>query len=101
MITLAETTRRSAVAARWITGCSVRRCAATWLAVKALRERAEASRWPALDPDPYGLGTPEKREGSAVEDERTAGLLKKQAQALDLTLWRISQAAAGGTPLPS
>jgi uncharacterized Zn finger protein (UPF0148 family) len=73
---------------------------ATWLAVTALKERAETSRWVASDPELYGLGDVQKLEESAAEDERTAGVLQKQAQALDLTLWRISEATDGdGTPL--
>ncbi|MDX6327159.1 MAG: hypothetical protein QOK15_3513 [Nocardioidaceae bacterium] len=73
---------------------------ATWLAVTALTERAHTSRWAARDPELYGLGDTRTLEASAAEDERTAALLQKQAQALDLTLWRISQAAEGdGTPL--
>jgi uncharacterized Zn finger protein (UPF0148 family) len=73
---------------------------ATWLAVKALKERAETSRWAARDPELYGLGDVETLEASAAEDERTAEVLQKQAQALDLTLWRISETTDGdGTPL--
>jgi uncharacterized Zn finger protein (UPF0148 family) len=75
---------------------------ATWLAVKALKERAETSRWAARDPELYGLGDARTLEESAAEDERTARELQKQGHALDLTLWRISQATDGdGTPLGS
>jgi uncharacterized Zn finger protein (UPF0148 family) len=73
---------------------------ATWLAVKALRERAQTSRWAARDPELYGLGDAQQLEESAAEDEKHADVLQKQAQALDLTLWRISRQAEGdGTPL--
>jgi two-component system, chemotaxis family, protein-glutamate methylesterase/glutaminase len=73
---------------------------ATWLAVKALQERAETSRWAARDPELYGLGDAAKLEESATEDEENAAVLQKQAQMLDLTLWRISKATEGdGTPL--
>ncbi len=73
---------------------------ATWLAVKALNERAQTSRWAARDPQLYGLGDGQTLERSAMEDEATARVLQKQAQALDLTLWRISEATGGdGTPL--
>jgi uncharacterized Zn finger protein (UPF0148 family) len=72
---------------------------ATWLAVKALSERAQTNRWAARDPELYGLGDAQKLEDAAAEDERTAAVLQKQAQALDLTLWRISQATeSDGTP---
>ncbi len=73
---------------------------AAWLAVKALRDRAETSRWAARDPDLYGLGDAEQLEASADEDEQTAAQLQVQAQMLDLTLWRISRGTEGdGTPL--
>ena len=73
---------------------------AAWLAVKALRERAAASRWAASDPALYGLGDPERLEASAAQDEETARLLQVQAQMLDLTLWRMTQTAEGdGAPL--
>jgi uncharacterized Zn finger protein (UPF0148 family) len=72
---------------------------AAWLAVKALRDRAEASRWAARDPDLYGFGDAERLESSADEDEKTAAQLQVQAQMLDLTLWRISRGTEGdGTP---
>jgi hypothetical protein len=73
---------------------------ATWLAVKALQERAETSRWAARDPELYGIGDAQELEASAAEDERNAGVLQKQAQMLDLTLWRIIEATDGdGAPL--
>jgi hypothetical protein len=73
---------------------------AAWLAVMALRDRAEASRWAARDPDLYGLGDREQLEKTAADDEESAQILQKQAQALDLTLWRMTQATSGdGTPL--
>lgn len=73
---------------------------AIWLAVNALRERAQTSRYAARDPDLYRLGDADELESSAAADERTAELLQQQAQALDLTTWRISRATEGdGTPL--
>lgn len=67
----------------------------TWLAVRSLRERAETSRWAARDPELYGLASREELEASADEDTDTADLLQKQAQALDLTIWRMNQVAEG------
>jgi hypothetical protein len=69
---------------------------ATWEAVKALKQRAEAQRWAARDPELHGLRDSRQLEAAAVEDERAADLLRVQAQALDLTLWRISRAADDG-----
>ena len=73
---------------------------AAWLAVKALRERAAASRWAASDPGLYGLGDAQELEASAAEDEETAQVLQVQAQMMDLTLWRLSKGAEGD-PTPS
>lgn len=67
----------------------------TWLAVRVLRERAQASLWAATDPELYGLGSREDLEASAAEDEHTAQVLQSQAQALDLTIWRMNQEAEG------
>jgi uncharacterized Zn finger protein (UPF0148 family) len=63
---------------------------ATWQAVNALNDRAQASRWAARDPDVYKMGNAEELESSANEDEKTAATLRQQAQMLDLTVWRIT-----------
>lgn len=68
---------------------------AAWQAVTALRQRAQTARWAARDPDLYQLGDAEQLENSAAEDERTADLLRQQAQILDFSVWRLSQTAAG------
>lgn len=64
---------------------------ATWQAVKALRQRAQAQRWAAEDPELYGIGDAAQLESSAAADEEAADLLQTQAQALDLTLWSLGR----------
>lgn len=61
---------------------------AAWQAVDALRQRAAAARWAAADPDLYGMADPDELVRSAEEDDRSAEELQRQAQALDLTIWR-------------
>ena len=63
---------------------------AAWLAVKALRERAETSRWAAREAQLYGPADSRRMERQAEHDEQTADLLQAQAVMLDLTLWRAS-----------
>jgi uncharacterized Zn finger protein (UPF0148 family) len=67
---------------------------ATWEAVRALRQRAQTHRWAAREPDLYGLGNAEELQASAADDERAADLLQTQAQALDLTLSRLSRSGS-------
>jgi hypothetical protein len=64
---------------------------ATWEAVDALHQRAQTARWAARDPDLYQMGDADALEKSAAEDDRIADVLRKQAQMLDLTLWRVEQ----------
>jgi hypothetical protein len=62
---------------------------ATWQAVSALRQRAQTARWAAQDPDLYRMGSAEELEKSAADDERTADLLRRQAQLLDASVVRL------------
>lgn len=66
---------------------------AAWQAVSALTQRAQTSRWAARDPDLYRMGSAEDLERAAVEDDETAAVLRRQAQMLDLTVWRLSRGA--------
>ena len=63
---------------------------ATWQAVRALQQRAATARWAANDPDLNGLSDPTQLHESAASDEETAATLQRQAQALDLTIWRLT-----------
>lgn len=64
---------------------------AAWHAVRTLEERAQAARWAQRDPDLYDVGDHDSLERQARADEDLAGILRRHAQALDLTLWRLSR----------
>jgi hypothetical protein len=56
---------------------------AAWAAVRALEERAQASRWALRDPDLYGLGDRTSLEESAANDDDFAEELRQYARRLD------------------
>jgi hypothetical protein len=65
---------------------SRRAAQAAWAAVRALEERAQASRWALRDPELYGLGDRTSLEKSAASDDGFADELRRYARRLDVTV---------------
>jgi hypothetical protein len=63
---------------------------AAWAAVRALEERAQASRWALRDPELYGLGDRTSLEESAANDDEFAQELRRYALQLDAKLGTIT-----------
>jgi uncharacterized Zn finger protein (UPF0148 family) len=73
---------------------------ATWLAVRAIEDRLQATRWMLSDVDAYRILDESKLQEQVAEDEATARMLRRTASMMDLSAgvrFKAEQADVAGS----